>query len=103
MEAIVHSIDIAESKPHPNLWFDDGSLVIQASTVRYRVHRTILCRHSAIFRDMVAMPQQDGPSNSEHTFDGCPLVRMMDSPDDLTMLLEAIYNPEYVYLSFGFP
>ncbi|KAF8184221.1 hypothetical protein BJ912DRAFT_975418 [Pholiota molesta] len=72
METIVHSINV---KPHPNLWFDDGSLVIQASTVRYRVHRTIL----------------------EHTFDGCPLVRMMDSPHDLTMLLEAIYNPDYFH------
>lgn len=91
------SIDIAESKPHPNLWFDDGSLVIQASSVRYRVHRTIVCKHSSIFRDMVAMPQPGGTSDDENTFDGCPLVRLSDSPDDLSVLLEAIYsNPEYV-------
>ncbi|KAF8184218.1 hypothetical protein BJ912DRAFT_1043786 [Pholiota molesta] len=86
------SIDIAESKPHPDLWFDDGLLVIQASSVRYRVHRTILCKHSSIFRDMVAMPQPGGPSDDENTFEGCPLVRLPDSPDDLSALLEAIYG-----------
>jgi hypothetical protein len=71
-------MNIIESKPHPNgqphpkLWFDDGSLVIQASSIRYRIHRTIICQHSAIFRDMMAMPQpNDGSSNNENTFDAC--------------------------------
>lgn len=90
-------IDIVESKPHPKLWFDDGSLVIQASSVRYRIHRTIVCQHSAIFRDMMAMPQpDDGSLDNENTFDGCPLVKLEDSSDDLSMLLEALYNLEYV-------
>ncbi|KAF8184225.1 hypothetical protein BJ912DRAFT_975426 [Pholiota molesta] len=78
-------IDIVESKPHPKLWFEDGSLVIQASSTRYRIHRTIVCQHSAIFRDMMALPQPGRVLDNENTFDGY----------DLSALLEALYNLDY--------
>ncbi|KAF8187700.1 hypothetical protein BJ912DRAFT_969265 [Pholiota molesta] len=90
-------MNIIESKPHPKLWFDDGSLVIQATSIRYRIHRTIICQHSAIFRDMMAMPQpNDGSLDNENTFDGCPVVKLEDNSDELSMLLEALYNLDYV-------
>ncbi|KAF8184217.1 hypothetical protein BJ912DRAFT_975411 [Pholiota molesta] len=90
-------MNIIESKPHPKLWFDDGSLVIQASSIRYRIHRTIICQHSAIFRDMMAMPQPNDESlDNENTFDGCPVVKLEDNSDELSMLLEALYNLDYV-------
>ncbi|KAF9476198.1 hypothetical protein BDN70DRAFT_187299 [Pholiota conissans] len=55
-------IDINDSKPHPALWFDDGSLVIQASSVSYRIHRSVICKQSTVFADMVTSPQPGGSS-----------------------------------------
>ncbi|KAF8959166.1 hypothetical protein BDZ97DRAFT_1839242 [Flammula alnicola] len=78
---------------HPDLWFDDGSLVLQASNVGFRVHRTILCKLSEVFRDMMMIPQ--APGEDSDTFEGCPLVKLPDDVTDLTQLLKSIYEPTY--------
>ncbi|KAJ7018360.1 hypothetical protein C8F04DRAFT_1303474 [Mycena alexandri] len=39
------------SKP---FWFDDGNVVLQAENTRFRVHWSLLCLHSSVFRGMRA-------------------------------------------------
>ena len=74
---------------HPDLWMDDGSIVIQAENSQFRIHRTTLSRHSPVFRDMFSIPQ---PTDSDDTVDGCPIVRLSDSAEDVTHLLAALYD-----------
>ncbi|KAJ7611822.1 hypothetical protein FB45DRAFT_941104, partial [Roridomyces roridus] len=72
---------------HAELWFDDGSIVIQAENTQFRVHRSILAARSLIFRDMFSFPQ---PLDAE-LVEGCPLARLHDSAAELSVFLRAIF------------
>ncbi|EKM50260.1 uncharacterized protein PHACADRAFT_264877 [Phanerochaete carnosa HHB-10118-sp] len=74
--------------PHPEMSFDDGNIMIVAEKTSYRVHRSVLSRKSALFKDLLSLPQPD----SEEKLDGLPVVRLLDPAEDVTMLLDAIYN-----------
>ena len=88
--------------PHDELWFEDGSIVLQTDLHLYRVHNSMLAKYSSVFKDMFEMPNGgDGGRVSggvdEDTYDGLPLVRMAgDSDDDVFHFLMTIYNREYV-------
>ncbi|KAF8201184.1 hypothetical protein K438DRAFT_1821537 [Mycena galopus ATCC 62051] len=72
-----------------DIWHDDGSLVLQVESTLFRVHWTILCMHSTFFRDMRDLPQPvDLPS-----IEGCPVIELHDSLEDVKHLLDALYNP----------
>ncbi|KAJ7634046.1 hypothetical protein B0H17DRAFT_961498 [Mycena rosella] len=68
------------------LWFDDCSLIIQAETTIFRISREFLAIHSPIFRDMLSLPT---PRDAER-MDGCPLVCLPDSAEDVTVFLKAL-------------
>lgn len=71
------------------IWFDDGSVVLQAENTQFRVHRSMLSRHSEVFRDMFTMPHPAG----EALVEGCPLVCLpMDSAEDVKNMLTALYD-----------
>ncbi|KAJ7154360.1 hypothetical protein C8R43DRAFT_1066365 [Mycena crocata] len=74
------------------LWFEDGNIVIQAGNSQFRVFRGILAAQSPVFKDMFSLPQ---PADSE-AVDGCPVVRLHDSKEDLTVFLRAIFDPEFL-------
>lgn len=76
-----------------NIWYQDGSIILQVEKKYYRVHLSILAEHSAVFRDMFTIGEPDG----ELTYEGCPIVFLSDNAQDLEYLLRAIYNP-YVFL-----
>ncbi|KAJ7494295.1 hypothetical protein B0H11DRAFT_1717361 [Mycena galericulata] len=76
---------------NPELWFEDGNIVIQAGNSQFRVHRGILAARSPVFQDMLAFPQ---PPDSE-LVEGCPLVRLPDSAAEVTVFLKAIFEPEF--------
>ncbi|KAJ7611812.1 hypothetical protein FB45DRAFT_843901 [Roridomyces roridus] len=82
-----------DNAPHriPELWFDDGSLIVQAGDSQFRVHRSILAACSAVFKDMLSFPQ---PAD-EQLVDDCPLVHLTDSPEEVTVFLKAIFVPDY--------
>ncbi|KAJ7134291.1 hypothetical protein C8R44DRAFT_662634 [Mycena epipterygia] len=71
------------------IWYDDGSVVLQAESTQCRVHWTILAQHSPIFSDMRSIPQ---PPN-QPLVEGCPIVQLSDSIEDVEHLLRALYNP----------
>jgi hypothetical protein len=60
------------------LWFPDGSLVVRADTMMFRVYRGMLANASSVFSDMLAFPQPEGAEIVE----GCPVVVMPDSSTD---------------------
>ncbi|KAI0637381.1 hypothetical protein C8Q77DRAFT_1050998 [Trametes polyzona] len=73
-------------KRDPDLWFDDGNIVLLCRDIAFRVYRGLLTRHSVIFRDLFSMAQ---PSTSE-TMESCPVVHISDPPDDLRYLLRVL-------------
>lgn len=64
-------------------WFDDGSIVLVARNVGFRVFRSLLASQSTVFSDMLA---SSSPSADE-VYDGCPVVYLADSPQDLRRFL----------------
>jgi len=70
-------------------WFSDGSIVLQAEWTQFRVHRSTLALYSSVFRDMFEIPQ---PDNCEPMVDGCVLVHLPDSRDEITEMLASLYN-----------
>lgn len=75
----------------PELWFEDGSVVLHVESTLFRVHRSILSSNSEVFRDMFSVPQP--PMNvSEGVIDGCPVVHLPDHAVDWTHVLSALYD-----------
>jgi hypothetical protein len=79
----------SSAKRHEELWFDDGSIVLQVQTTQFRVHRSFLVTHSQIFADLFLVAQ---PHPLE-VVDDCPVVCLHDSPDDFVHFLKALYDP----------
>jgi len=76
---------VADPK-HGDLWFDDGNIILEAELTQFKVYRGILSRSSAIFRDMFEVPQ---PAE-DTTVDGCLVVHLSDSAEDLSYVLDAL-------------
>ncbi|KAJ7624366.1 hypothetical protein FB45DRAFT_836427 [Roridomyces roridus] len=86
----------AESSPlvrSPELWFDDGTIIIQAENTLFRVYRGILAAQSPVFRDTFSIPQPD--DSEQETFEGCPLLQVHDSARDFKMFLSALHDAGY--------
>lgn len=76
---------------HASLWYDDGSVILNAEGVLFRVHMSVLSVHSRVFADLFKVPQP--PSERDNLAYGCPEVHLQDSADDVTSLLKALYDP----------
>lgn len=69
-------------------WFDDGTVVLQAELKQFRVYRGILSAYSNVFKEMFSLPQSAGRGEVE----GCPIVHLDDSADDLGIVLEFLHG-----------
>jgi hypothetical protein len=78
-----------------DIYFEDGNLVISAKNgtdgdiVYFRVHKSILGKHSPVFKDMYSVP----PPQEVEQHDGVPLVHVHDDAGALRSFLKAIYDP----------
>ena len=70
-------------------WFDDGNLILVSRGVAFRVYKGLLGEHSAIFRSMFHIAQA-APA-PEDLVEGCPVIPLDDSPDDLRELFRLIF------------
>ncbi|KAF7351068.1 BTB domain-containing protein [Mycena sanguinolenta] len=75
-----------------NIWYRDGSVVLQTESTQFRVHWGLLSQHSPFFRDLENIPQPP----DEPTIDGCPIVELQDSAVDVEHLLTALYDPTFL-------
>ncbi|KAF7359023.1 hypothetical protein MSAN_01243000 [Mycena sanguinolenta] len=73
------------------LWFSDGSLVVQAEQSLFRVSGAVLAARSSVFNDMLGVAQ---PAATE-TIDGCPMVSLPDSAEDVTCFFRAIFDSSF--------
>ena len=76
----------ADLKKDDELWFDDGNIVLIAKDVGFRIFRSLLEKQSPVFSDMFAFAS---PRAGE-AYDGCPIVHLSDSPEDMRHLLRIL-------------
>ena len=77
---------------HPDLWYDDGTVILIAEKTAFRVYRGLLAKHSEVFRDMFTVPQPTTPTNND-AFEGCPIVHLVDdTADDIADVLEIMHH-----------
>ncbi|GJE90726.1 hypothetical protein PsYK624_068700 [Phanerochaete sordida] len=86
----VEVMDIACAMECEELWYPDGTVVLQAGFMRFRVYKGVLSKHSSVFADMFAMPQ---PVEAG-AYEGCPLVVIHDSEEDTRAFLHALHSPD---------
>ncbi|KAJ7496925.1 hypothetical protein FB451DRAFT_207902 [Mycena latifolia] len=75
-----------------DIWYQDGSVILQAENTQFRVYWGILSQHSSFFREMQGLPQ---PPEQVYV-DGCPVIEMQDSAADVAHLLKALHNPTFL-------
>ncbi|PIL26456.1 hypothetical protein GSI_12214 [Ganoderma sinense ZZ0214-1] len=71
-------------KRDPDLWLEDGNIVLVAGDVAFRIYRGLLTKQSTVFSDMFAT---GNPVAEDEHLDDCPVVRLPDGPSDLKHLL----------------
>ncbi|KAJ7367155.1 hypothetical protein DFH08DRAFT_836669 [Mycena albidolilacea] len=85
----------AEKVTRSGIWYEDGSVVLQAECKQFRVHWSVLAQESFFFHDLHQLPQK--PDDPEQPcVDGCPLVELPDSVVDVEYLLKALYVPTFL-------
>ena len=75
-----------------DIWYTDGNVILQAEGVQFKVLKSILAQSSSVFEDMFSIPQP--PSSSADTVDGCPIVHLSDSAEEVGYVLKALFKNE---------
>ena len=68
---------------HPVYWLDDGSLVLDVEVQRFKVHRTLLSRHSRFFASLSSSSRE--VSGSDLTTSGLPTVVQTQEFDHIVL------------------
>ena len=81
--------------PSSDFWFEDGSIVIVIENVAFRIHQSLLSRHSDVFAGLFTVPQPANHENDEgdDMMDDCPVVHLSDTLADFTDVLRVLYQP----------
>lgn len=102
-----------QSERHPALYYDDGTVVLSGlnqdgERQHFRVHKSVLSRHSPVLADLFAMPPLLAPGSGSYSlnhsraerklqlaesYDGVVHVQMPDSVEELTSFLSMFYDP----------
>ncbi|TFK88121.1 hypothetical protein K466DRAFT_598906 [Polyporus arcularius HHB13444] len=91
-QATLADPEVLQAKSSPtrddDLWFDDGTLIVVAQNVEFRVYRNHLAERFEVFRDMLSFPQ---PTPSDSTDDlPCPAIHVTDSARDWRNVLRLL-------------
>ncbi|TFK85589.1 hypothetical protein K466DRAFT_601034 [Polyporus arcularius HHB13444] len=74
-------------------WLDDGTAIITARDVEFRVYKGVLATHSPFFKDLLAQSHATRTVSLDAAQQiSCPVVKVDDSPEDLRHILRA-YMP----------
>jgi hypothetical protein len=91
----------AMSMPHPDFWYSDGSVILEVGNTKFKLHRTVLQRHSAYFfslfqKEATYFEVEKGIPNAT-----IPVYRVSETTaDDFATLLDLTENPMTYILEF---
>lgn len=72
----------------PDLWFPDGTVVLQAEKTVFCLYSGLLMQTSLVFQDIFGIPE----ASFQETYDGRPFVQMPDPVVDMIPFLKCIFN-----------
>ena len=83
------------------MYYEDGSVVLSGLTndgfrQYFRVHKSILARHSQVLADLFSLPPllaHGSTTEFAESYDGVVHVQMPDSVEELTSFLTMFYDP----------
>lgn len=76
--------ECAEAREDDEFWLEDGTIVLLAGQVKFRVYRGVLTEHSPVFVEMLSLPQ---PAELQDAQYSCPVIRLHDHPGTLRHVL----------------
>ena len=65
-----------------DFWLKDGTVVLVAKKTAFKVYSGLLAAHSPVFDDMFSFA-----THADEMYDGCPVVRIPDSPEHFKWVL----------------
>lgn len=87
---------LATSRRHPAFWLEDGSVIVRAENDAFKIHWTLLTRHSPYFS---TLPKSKSDEHSD-----VPIVLIPDhlgvSSLDFEALLQHLYHDMYACFMF---
>nr|VWO98004.1 Zn(2)-C6 fungal-type domain-containing protein [Ganoderma boninense] len=89
---------LADLTRDTDFWFEDGNVVLVARNTGFKVYKGLLASQSPIFQDLFA-----SASHAEETYEGCPVVRLCDTPEGLRCLLPYLLPSTYVSVVGSIP
>ena len=94
-------------RPHPDFWHPDGSVVVEIGNTKFKLHRSMLQKHSVYFASLFqtrGMPSQGGRAYLEVEVDErspnahIPVYRVSETTaNDFVALLTVIEEPMCVF------
>ncbi|PIL26473.1 hypothetical protein GSI_12231 [Ganoderma sinense ZZ0214-1] len=69
------------------LWFGDGNVILAARHTGFRVFRSLLATQSTVFAEIFA---SSSSGSDPEIFEGCPVVRVSDTPEDIAHFLRVL-------------
>ena len=81
-------------KRDSELWLLDGTVIIVAQDTAFRVYKRALIQRSEAFCKLFS----SGRNTNIQIIDGCPVVRVSDSPEDIRPLLLLFCGKECVWM-----
>lgn len=87
-DSILRLLPLEQRQRHPDLWYEDGNVVLVTPSTIFCVYHGMLAKHSPLFQTEKVMPKD----NLNKGFEGKPVVNMHDDPEDLAHFLTAIYD-----------
>ncbi|KZV95700.1 hypothetical protein EXIGLDRAFT_465411 [Exidia glandulosa HHB12029] len=84
----------------PVYYEDDGNVILVAESTLFKVHKSRLRKMSAVFADLLALPQGDAAVDGQT--DECPIVLAGDTSEQVRSLFWALYSrPDEVVAYLG--
>lgn len=82
-------VALCEFPHHQELWLEDGNVIIITSkSMAFRVHKSVLSKHSTVFKTTFLLPQ---PADEER-MEGCSVVHVDDKPEVFENFLNVLYQ-----------
>ncbi|TFK32848.1 hypothetical protein BDQ12DRAFT_472799 [Crucibulum laeve] len=87
-----------DSLPSPlhfskHIWYPDGSILLLAHHTLFKLYSGLLAARSSVFSDMLSFPP---PTEGEELeYEGKPVVRIYDDPQDVEVFLRALTDPSF--------
>ncbi|EKM61830.1 uncharacterized protein PHACADRAFT_24962 [Phanerochaete carnosa HHB-10118-sp] len=75
---------------HAELWWHDGNVIIAADQMSFKLHASVLERHSSVFSELLNDAQ--ARHNPPELFEGCRVLRVDDKGVHLAELFRVLYD-----------